>query len=166
MVEPQSFVEGLRSELEGDSAAPLYHRLIKGFHRAMGEGTLGIDVALPSERDSETFLGVSWITVRRAVRGLVEEGLLSQRQGAGTFVLSRVEQPLTELTGYREDMTAWGMAPDVHGEHNRPIVQNFNLISAPITMIQSFYLFANSLSLARGMNPNAPEHLRKVVETT
>ena len=58
MVEPQSFVEGLRSELEGDSAAPLYHRLIKGFHRAMGDGALGIDVALPSERDSETFLGV------------------------------------------------------------------------------------------------------------
>ena len=166
MVEPQSFVEGLRSELEGDSAEPLYNRLIKGFHRAMGEGTLGIDVALPSERDSETFLGVSWITVRRAVRGLVEEGFLSQRQGVGTFVSSRVEQPLTELTGYREDMTAWGMAPDVHGEHNRPIVQNFNLISAPITMIQSFYLFANSLSLARGMNPDAPEHLRKVVETT
>ena len=166
MVEPQSLVEGLRSELEGDSAAPLYHRLIKGFHRAVGEGTLGIDVTLPSERDLEASLGVSRITVRRAVRGLAEEGLLSQRQGAGTFVSSRVEQPLTELTGYREDMTAWGMAPDVHGEHNLPVVQNINLISAPITMVQFFYLFAKSRSLTRGMNPDAPEHLLKVAETT
>jgi len=109
----QSLVEGLRSELGGDSAAPLYHRLIKGIRRAMDEGTLGTDDALPSERELATSLGVSRITVRRAVRGLVEEGLLNQRQGAGTFVSSRVEQPLTELTGYTEDMSARGMAPGV-----------------------------------------------------
>lgn len=46
-----------------------------------------------------------------------------------------------------------------------PIVENVNPISAPITMIQSFYPFANSLSLARGMNPDFPEHLLKVTET-
>jgi len=46
-----------------------------------------------------------------------------------------------------------------------PVVQNVNPVSAPITMIQSYYPFANALSLARGMNPDAPEHLLKVTET-
>ena len=113
MSEPQSLVDSLRIELGGETVAPLYLRLIKGIRRAMDEGTLGTDDALPSERDMATALGVSRITVRRAVRGLVEEGLLNQRQGAGTFVSSRVEQPLSELTGYTEDMAARGMTPGV-----------------------------------------------------
>ncbi|WP_246543397.1 SIS domain-containing protein [Novosphingobium profundi] len=35
----------------------------------------------------------------------------------------------------------------------------------PILMIQAFYPEANDLSLARGFNPDAPAHLRKVTET-
>ncbi len=46
-----------------------------------------------------------------------------------------------------------------------PVVENVNPLIAPITMIQSFYPFANALSLARGMDPDRPEHLLKVTET-
>jgi glucosamine--fructose-6-phosphate aminotransferase (isomerizing) len=35
----------------------------------------------------------------------------------------------------------------------------------PIALIQSFYRLANALSLARGLDPDAPPHLRKVTET-
>jgi glucosamine--fructose-6-phosphate aminotransferase (isomerizing) len=35
----------------------------------------------------------------------------------------------------------------------------------PILMIQSFYRFANALSLRRGLNPDAPPHLNKVTRT-
>ena len=35
----------------------------------------------------------------------------------------------------------------------------------PILMIQSFYRLAATLSTARGLNPDAPPHLRKVTET-
>jgi glucosamine--fructose-6-phosphate aminotransferase (isomerizing) len=35
----------------------------------------------------------------------------------------------------------------------------------PIALIQSFYRLANALSLARGFDPDAPPHLRKVTET-
>ena len=44
------------------------------------------DEALPPERDLAADLSVSRITVRKALDGLVEEGLLVRRQGAGTFV--------------------------------------------------------------------------------
>ncbi|MCR5871189.1 SIS domain-containing protein [Sphingomonas sp. J344] len=35
----------------------------------------------------------------------------------------------------------------------------------PILMVQSFYALANAVALARGLNPDAPPHLRKVTET-
>ncbi|MBB4085519.1 SIS domain-containing protein [Sphingomonas carotinifaciens] len=35
----------------------------------------------------------------------------------------------------------------------------------PILMIQSFYRMANALSVARGLNPDAPRHLSKVTRT-
>lgn len=35
----------------------------------------------------------------------------------------------------------------------------------PLLALQSFYLFANSLALERGRNPDAPPHLSKVTET-
>lgn len=56
-------------------------------------------------------------------------------------------------------------ASDINDERQLPVVENINPLSAPITMIQSFYPFANAISLARGMNPDTPEHLRKVTET-
>jgi GntR family transcriptional regulator len=51
--------------------------------------------------------------VRKAVQGLVKDGLLTQRHGAGNFVASPVEQPLSRLTSFSEDMRARGMKPTV-----------------------------------------------------
>lgn len=44
---------------------------------------------LPSEAELALQHGVSRLTLREAVRGLVEEGYLSRRQGDGTFVTQR-----------------------------------------------------------------------------
>jgi len=49
--------------------------------------------------------------VRRAIDDLVEEGLLTQRQGAGTFVTDRVEQPLNFLKSFTEVMQERGKTP-------------------------------------------------------
>jgi GntR family transcriptional regulator len=54
-------------------------------------------------------LGVSRITVRRAVSNLVARGLVVSQRGKGTFVaFPRIEQPLTALTGFVEDMARAG----------------------------------------------------------
>ena len=42
--------------------------------------------AIPPERHISQDLGVSRDTVRRAIKGLIEEGVLESRQGAGTFI--------------------------------------------------------------------------------
>jgi len=52
--------------------------------------------------------------VRKALTDLVEEGVLTQRRGSGTFVTSsatRVEQRLSRLTSFTEDMLARGLTP-------------------------------------------------------
>jgi DNA-binding GntR family transcriptional regulator len=56
---------------------------------AILSGPYGTGDRLPSEADLAQEHGVSRLTLREAVRGLVEEGYLSRRQGAGTYVTER-----------------------------------------------------------------------------
>jgi len=56
-------------------------------------------------------MSVSRITVRKAIHGLVEEGLLVQRQGAGNFVAPHIERNFSKLTSFSEDMRSRGFTP-------------------------------------------------------
>lgn len=105
----------LREEtnLAAKSATPLYLRVQRGLEQAIEAGMIAVNDALPAERELANALGVSRVTVRNAVRALVDKGMLVQRHGAGTFVASRVEQPLKQLTGFTEDMSERGMAVNV-----------------------------------------------------
>lgn len=102
-----------RTQLDVDSPTALYKRLQTAIRKTIESGLIDTDEALPSERDLSSGLNVSRVTVRAAIRGLVDEGILVQRRGAGTFVAKRVEQRLSRLTGFTEDVTARGMAPGV-----------------------------------------------------
>lgn len=66
---------------------------------------------LPTEDELIQQFGVSRITVRRAVQNLAARALVVTKPGRGTFVAApRIRQPLTELTGFVEDMEAHGLA--------------------------------------------------------
>ncbi|MCJ8323775.1 MAG: GntR family transcriptional regulator [Rhizobiales bacterium] len=99
--------------LKENSPTPLYRQLQQLIKDAMEIGTIQVDDAIPAERDIAADLGISRVTVRKAVRELVDEGLLIQRQGAGTFVKGRMEQPISTLTGFTEEMAKRGMTPGV-----------------------------------------------------
>ncbi len=103
----------IEANLDKKSATPLYLRVQRGIEQAIEAGMVEVNDALPAERELATALGVSRVTVRNAVRALVDKGMLIQRHGAGTFVASRVEQPLKQLTGFTEDMLDRGMVADV-----------------------------------------------------
>jgi GntR family transcriptional regulator len=95
---------------------PLYLRVQEQIKAAIGAGNLKPAEALPSERDIAEGFNVSRVTVRKAISGLVEQGLLTQRQGSGTFVAApprRVEQPLSRLTSFTEDMRLRGLEASV-----------------------------------------------------
>ena len=102
---------GVRAALQG--GAPLYLQLKKSIEQAVDSGLLGPGDALPSERDIAVKADVSRVTVRKAVQDLVRGGVLVQRHGSGTFVaarVKRVEQSLSRLTSFTEDMARRGMA--------------------------------------------------------
>jgi GntR family transcriptional regulator len=97
--------------LDPDDAQPLYQQLQRGLREAIEKRILGPDDALPSERQLAEDLGVSRITVRKAIDGLVAEGLLVSRQGSGNFVSTRIEKNFAKLTSFSEDMRARGRTP-------------------------------------------------------
>ncbi|TIQ00092.1 MAG: GntR family transcriptional regulator, partial [Mesorhizobium sp.] len=88
-------------------------QLRKSIEDAVNRGLIGPGDALPSERDIASKADISRVTVRKAVQDLVKGGILVQRHGSGTFVaprMERVEQSLSRLTSFTEDMARRGMA--------------------------------------------------------
>lgn len=105
-----SLAKSLRS-LDPKSRLPLYQQLQRALREAIDKRVLSPDDALPAERDLAQDLAVSRITVRKALEGLVNEGLLIRRRGSGNFVSTRIEKNFAKLTSFSEDMRARGRAP-------------------------------------------------------
>ncbi|WP_152346908.1 GntR family transcriptional regulator [Brevibacterium sp. CFH 10365] len=69
----------------------------------------------PPERQLAETLGISRMTLRRAIDELVAKGMVRRRHGTGVFALSpKLDQPLA-ASSFTEDMLARGMRP---GSHN------------------------------------------------
>lgn len=94
---------------QSDDARPLYRRLAD----ALGQHVPGLppDTPLPSERKLSHALGLSRVTVRRALDELAADGLLLRRQGARTVQATRLEKALSSLTGFSDELRARGQAP-------------------------------------------------------
>jgi GntR family transcriptional regulator len=90
---------------------PLYQQLHRALRQAIASQQLAPDEALPTERDMAQDLGVSRITIRKALDALADEGLVTRRQGAGTFVAARVEKSFSKLSSFSEDMLSRGRVP-------------------------------------------------------
>ena len=99
--------------LDATNPTPLYLQLQKVIEAWLAAGRLKVDEALPGERDLARQLGISRVTVRKAIGGLVDKGILVQRWGSGTFIApaTRVEQPLSRLSSFTDDMIARGLTP-------------------------------------------------------
>src|SRR6516165_1249140 len=97
--------------LDEQSSLPLYQQLQRALRRAIERRLLAPEDALPAERDLAADFNISRITVRKALDGLVADGLLVRRQGSGNFVSARVQKNFAMLTSFSEDMRARGRSP-------------------------------------------------------
>ncbi len=108
-----SVVEFLRPEgWLVNSGGPRYVQLRRRLEQGIGSGVLLPNSSLPPEREIADITDLSRVTVRKAIQELVREGLVEQRQGSGTFVrepVARVEQSLSRLSSFTEDMAHRGM---------------------------------------------------------
>lgn len=92
---------------------PRYQQLHRHIAAAIRAGSLAPDDQLPPERDLAERAQISRVTVRKAVAQLVDDGLIEQRQGAGSFVSAgspRLKQSLSSLVSFTETMKARGMS--------------------------------------------------------
>jgi DNA-binding transcriptional MocR family regulator len=69
----------------GFDRSPAYAGLAASLRLLIGDGRIGLDVRLPSERELTERLGVSRTTVTRAYAALRDSGYAESRQGSGTF---------------------------------------------------------------------------------
>jgi GntR family transcriptional regulator len=104
------FIERVGALQTADSA-PLYLQLQRILRDAIERGVLHADEALPPERDLAEAYGISRVTIRKALDGLVDAHLLVRRQGAGTFVAPRVEKNFALISSFTEDMESRGRRP-------------------------------------------------------
>lgn len=94
-----------------DSGTPLYLQLASQLGDAIRGGRYRPHEALPSERALSEKLGLSRVTTRKAIDQLATQGLIVRRAGSGNYVAPRIEQPLSRLTSFSEQLRARGYSP-------------------------------------------------------
>lgn len=95
-----------------ETGGPLYLQLRRRLESGIEAAGLQGNDPLPSERDIARITGLSRVTVRKAIETMAEDGLIVQRQGSGSYVAPkprRMEQSLSQLTSFTEDMARRGM---------------------------------------------------------
>jgi GntR family transcriptional regulator len=79
-----------------DSAEPLWAQAAELIERRAAQGSLPPGRRLPSERELCTQLGISRVTLRRALRHLVDRGVLRSSHGRGWYVDAPARDGLTD----------------------------------------------------------------------
>ncbi len=80
--------------LDGSLPTPLYHQAYLILREKIRRGELAADEALPGEFELADLLGVSRITITRAVNDLAAEKIVVRQRGRGTVVAASVQAPL------------------------------------------------------------------------
>lgn len=92
-----------------ETASPLYEKVKAYVIGAIGSGAWPRNQRVPSENELVSSLGVSRMTVHRALRELTEQGHLLRIQGVGTFIAPpRPQSTLIEINNIGNEIRARG----------------------------------------------------------
>lgn len=101
---------------QSGDALPKYQRLRNAIIAAIDEGRLREGSRIPGEMELIEISGFSLGTVQRAIRMLADEGIVSRRQGSGSFIStnhSRIPEPWHFCFLDSDDITALPAYPKV-----------------------------------------------------
>ena len=90
--------------IDQKSSEPLYLQLKKNLIERIISGFYKPEEKLPSERVLSEELHISRMTVREALKGLINDGYIYTQVGKGTFVKNVLYEQDTALTGFTEQM--------------------------------------------------------------
>ena len=91
-----------------DSNTPLYLQVANMLSDGIAGGEWRANQALPSERVLSDMVAVSRVTARKAIDMLCERGMLTRKRGSGTYITPKLEQPLSRLTSFSEELRQRG----------------------------------------------------------
>ena len=98
--------------LDANAAVPLYAQLEQKIESQIANRALHPGDRLPTEAQLARENGVSVITVRKAIDGLVRKGLLECKQGKGTFVSHhKLQRNMKKLQSFSDMCRQMGMNP-------------------------------------------------------
>lgn len=92
-----------------EGSSPIYKRLKDVIQENIRSGRWVADEQIPSENTLVRDLGISRMTIHRALRELTQEGLLVRVHGVGTFVAGAKRQaPMMEVRSISEEIAERG----------------------------------------------------------
>ncbi|MBP2076147.1 GntR family transcriptional regulator [Oceanobacillus polygoni] len=98
--------------IDKNSPIPIYFQLEGEIRNLIQSKQLQPGDLLPSEREYAEKYDISRMTVRQAINNLVTEGLIYRQKGKGTFIAEKkIEQDLSGLSSFSEDMKSRGLTP-------------------------------------------------------
>ncbi|WP_434510677.1 GntR family transcriptional regulator [Desulfitobacterium sp. AusDCA] len=96
--------------MDNESLIPLHLQLAELLKNEILQGKFGEKI--PPERELMKIYSVSRSTIRRAIAGLINQGILESKQGSGTYVYNRpVEEWLGNLVSYNKTIKELRMNP-------------------------------------------------------
>ncbi len=105
---------------QGSAGNYLYDQVSQAISKRIADGTYRAGDRIPSIGDLSAEFGLSSITIRRAIKELVSEGLLISRHGQGNFVRDRrkiireIGPRIDGLHDLASDIRRAGFEPGVH----------------------------------------------------
>lgn len=94
------------------SMVPLYYRIYLDLKQSIVDRVWATGEEIPTELELQKKYGCARETVRRAIDGLVQDGLVVRKRGSGTFVAeSRTVQPVGRIYSTSETIRARGETP-------------------------------------------------------
>ncbi|MEL7042160.1 MAG: GntR family transcriptional regulator [Pseudomonadota bacterium] len=81
------------ADIDESAGVPLYQQIYDLLRARIMDGTMQLNDRLPAEQDLTQALGVSRITVKRAMNELAVAGLVRRQRGIGTVVIYDVAAP-------------------------------------------------------------------------
>jgi GntR family transcriptional regulator len=98
--------------LERESRIAMHRQIASRLRKDIASGRYAPGDRIPTEPELSARYGVSRITARQAVEHLVREGLVSRKQGKGTFVQGPlVRHDLLDLRGILDELVEQGLSP-------------------------------------------------------
>ncbi|KGP90380.1 transcriptional regulator [Pontibacillus chungwhensis BH030062] len=104
-------------------SAPLYRQIAHKIREEIESGNWKEGEAIPTEKHLSEQYSASRVTIRQAIKCLVEENMLKRVQGSGTYVNEKkIEHNIFELQSFTEEMRQLNKEPVNH-------VINFQMIT-------------------------------------